>query len=53
MSKFLSVQCDCGQAATVFGDSKQSVKCVKCGAVLVEPKGGRAKINCRILEVLS
>ncbi|MFH0835861.1 MAG: 30S ribosomal protein S27e [Candidatus Micrarchaeota archaeon] len=53
MSKFLRVQCDCGEDAVVFGDSKQKRNCDKCGATLVEPTGGRAKVNCRILEVLS
>ena len=53
MSKFLRIQCNCGHDLIVFGDSKQVVKCPKCGAVLVEPTGGRAKVNCRILEVLS
>jgi small subunit ribosomal protein S27e len=52
MSRFLRVQCDCGQDAVVFGDSKTVVKCQKCGKTIVEPMGGRARINCRIVEVL-
>ncbi|MBU1197700.1 30S ribosomal protein S27e [Candidatus Micrarchaeota archaeon] len=53
LSRFLKVVCECGESRTVFGDSKQSVECKKCHAVLVQPRGGRAKINCRIVEVLS
>ena len=53
MSRFLKVVCECGQNAIIFGDSKQEVKCKKCGTVLIEPTGGRAIINCRIIEVLS
>lgn len=52
MSRFLRVECDCGQDAVVFGDSKTAVACKKCGKKIVEPKGGRARINCRIMEVL-
>jgi len=53
VSKFLRVQCECGADAVVFGDSKSAVNCAKCGNTLVEPTGGRARIKCRILEVLS
>lgn len=53
MSRFLKVVCECGENALVFGDSKLSVDCRKCGKNLVSPRGGRARINCRILEVLS
>jgi small subunit ribosomal protein S27e len=53
MSKFLRVECKCGQDQVVFGDSKSAVSCKKCGSVIVEPAGGRAKVNCRILEVLA
>ena len=53
MSRFLKVVCECGENAVVFGDSKTAVDCKKCGKNLVSPMGGRARINCRILEVLS
>jgi len=51
MSKFLRVQCDCGAQQVVFGDSKTAVFCQSCGNPLVEPTGGRATVQCRILEV--
>ena len=53
MSRFLKVVCECGENAVVFGDSKLEVKCKKGGLALVEPRGGRARINCRVLEVLT
>lgn len=53
MSKFLRIECKCGEDQIVFGDSKTKIFCKKCGAVIVECKGGKAKINCRILEVLA
>jgi small subunit ribosomal protein S27e len=52
MGRFLSVKCDCGEESIVYGDSKSVVNCAKCGANLVTPSGGRAKVNGRILEVL-
>ncbi len=53
MSKFLRVQCNCGTDTVVFGDSKTSVHCKKCGNLLVKARGGRAKILGKILEVIS
>ncbi len=53
MSKFLRVQCNCGADAVVFGDSKTSVHCKKCGNLLVKARGGRAKILGKVLEVIS
>ena len=53
MSKFLRVRCDCGEDMVVYGDSKTEIYCEKCGNLVAEPKGGRAVINCRIIEVLS
>ncbi|MFH1246903.1 MAG: 30S ribosomal protein S27e [Candidatus Micrarchaeota archaeon] len=52
MSKFLKVQCECGSESIVFGDAKSLVKCFNCKKVLLEPKGGRAAVNCKILEIL-
>lgn len=52
MSKFLRVQCNkCGKEKIIFGDAKMEVKC-DCGEVLSKPRGGRANIKCKILEVL-
>ena len=36
----------------VYGDAKMAVKCLKCGKTIISPQGGRAKIDCKILEVL-
>lgn len=53
MSRFLKVACECGENQVVFGDSKMEVKCRNCKRTLVHPRGGRAKINARVVEVLS
>lgn len=52
MGSFLLVKCDCGEESIVYGDSKSAVNCRKCGSPLAQPRGGRAKIHARILEVL-
>ncbi|MBI3587718.1 30S ribosomal protein S27e [Candidatus Micrarchaeota archaeon] len=52
MSKFLSVQCKCGNKLVVFGNATDKVACGKCNAVVSHPTGGRAHINGKIMEVL-
>ena len=52
MSKFLKVQCDCGSESVVFGDSKSKVTCFNCKKELLSPRGGKAQVNCKILEIL-
>lgn len=53
MGKFLRLQCECGSERVVFGNSSSDVYCNGCGNSLVEATGGRAKIGCKITEVLS
>ena len=53
MSKFLRVQCDCGNEQVLFGDAKTAIICLSCKRPLVTTSGGRGKINAKILEVLS
>ena len=52
MGRFLSVKCDCGEECVVYSDSKSAVNCAKCGANIVSPSGGKARVNGRILEIL-
>ena len=45
-SKFVKVECKgCGNAQVIFDHAASIVKCVVCGAVLAEPRGGRADIK--------
>lgn len=53
MARFLKIQCECGADDIVYGDAKMARNCKKCGKELVTPRGGRAKITARIVEVLS
>ncbi|HLC47657.1 MAG TPA: hypothetical protein VJI13_01160 [Candidatus Norongarragalinales archaeon] len=54
MARFLKVQCECGgETEIVYGDAKMRRNCAKCGREIVTPRGGRARINARVVEVLS
>lgn len=52
-SKFIKVRCSkCKNEQITFGKSSTKVLCLVCNKVLLEPKGGKARIKARILEVL-
>lgn len=53
-SKFIRVRCPkCENEQVIFGKSSTKIKCLKCEKILTEPTGGKAKIRCRVLEVLN
>lgn len=49
-TKFLRVQCACGQVQVVFSKASSTINCSVCGELLAEPTGGKAKIKGEILE---
>ena len=52
-SKFVKIRCPkCKNEQVMFGKASSIVKCLVCGKILAEPKGGKAKVKARILEVL-
>jgi small subunit ribosomal protein S27e len=52
-SKFLKVKCtDCENEQVVFDHAATMVQCNVCGRTLVEPRGGKAKIKSKVIEVL-
>ena len=52
-SRFLKVKCPkCGAVRIVFSHSSTKVYCDNCGTLLVKPRGGKAEILGKILEVL-
>jgi len=52
-SKFLKVKCtDCENEQVVFDHAATTVQCNVCGRTLVEPRGGKAKIKSKVIEVL-
>ena len=52
-SKFLKVRCECKNEQIIFEKCSTPVKCLVCGKALAVPKGGKAKVEARVLEVLS
>lgn len=53
-SRFVKIKCNkCKNEQIIFGKPSTPVKCLVCGEILAEPKGGKGKINGQILEVLS
>lgn len=52
-SRFLRVRCrDCGNTQIVFSHASTVVRCSVCGSTIARPRGGKAKINGEIVEVL-
>ncbi len=52
-SRFLLVRCPvCGNEQVVFSHATFPVRCLVCGAQLVEPTGGKAKIHGQVVRVL-
>ena len=52
-SKFLRVRCDdCENEQIVFDHATTTVRCNVCGRTLAEPRGGKAAIKSKIIEVL-
>lgn len=52
-SKFYVVRCpDCENEQIVFSHATFPVRCLVCGRVLVEPRGGKAKILGQIVKEL-
>ncbi len=52
-SKFLKVECfACGNQQIIFSHASTVVKCLACGTTLAKPRGGKAEIKAKILQVL-
>ena len=52
-SKFIRVRCSkCKNTQIIFGKSSSKVKCLKCGKIVADPSGGKAKIRALVEEVL-
>ena len=52
-SRFILISCpDCGNEQITFDRASTTVKCNVCGRILVEPSGGKAKIEGKVIRVL-
>ena len=52
-SKFIKVRCnDCENEQALFEKASTTVHCHICGSKLAIPRGGKAKIKGKILEII-
>ena len=52
--RFIKTRCtSCKNEQIIFEGATIKVKCLVCKNIITEPKGGKADINARIIEVLS
>jgi len=52
-SKFVKIKCDkCKNEQVTFDRASTKVKCLVCGKVLAEPRGGKASLNVKVLKEL-
>jgi small subunit ribosomal protein S27e len=52
--RFIKVRCQaCKNEQIIFEGATTPVKCLICNAIIAEPKGGKAELKARLVEVLS
>jgi len=52
--RFIKTRCQaCKNEQIIFEGATTIVKCLICDVVLAEPKGGKAEIKARVVEVLN
>lgn len=52
--RFIKVRCQaCKNEQIIFEAATTPVKCLICGVVIAEPKGGKAELKARLVEVLN
>ncbi len=52
-SKFIRVKCSqCKNEQVVFNKPASEVKCLVCGKILVKPRGGKGRVQVKVVQVL-
>jgi small subunit ribosomal protein S27e len=52
-SRFIRIKCDdCGNEQIIYDRATTKVKCLVCDRILAEPKGGKAAIKTKIIDML-
>lgn len=52
--RFLKIRCpSCKNEQITFEGATTEVKCLVCDAIISKPKGGKAEIKARIIELLN
>jgi len=50
---FIKTKCqDCGNEQVLFSKATTVVRCSVCGATIATPKGGKAELKGKVVEVL-
>ena len=53
-SRFIKVRCQaCKNEQIIFEGATTEVKCLVCNAVIAKPKGGKAELKAKLVEVLN
>ena len=53
-NRFIKVRCQaCKNEQIIFEGATTKVKCLVCNAIIAEPKGGKAQLKARLVEVLN
>jgi small subunit ribosomal protein S27e len=53
-NRFIKVRCQaCKNEQIMFEAATTKVKCLICNAVIAEPKGGKAQLKAKLIEVLN
>ncbi len=52
--RFIKTRCPgCKNEQTIFEGATTKVQCLVCDVILAEPRGGKAEIKARVVEVLN
>jgi small subunit ribosomal protein S27e len=52
--RFIKVRCQaCKNEQIIFESASSRVKCLICGAIIAEPKGGKVELKAKLVEVLN
>lgn len=51
--KFLRVMCNkCKNVQVIYGKATTVVKCIRCSAILAQPRASKAKIRGKVIKIL-
>jgi small subunit ribosomal protein S27e len=53
-NRFIKIRCQaCKNEQIIFEGATTEVKCLVCSAVIAKPKGGKAELKAKLVEVLN
>lgn len=51
-SKFLILECSCGNEQTVFGKTATKIKCSSCNKLIAKSSGGKTVVLAKVKKVI-